>query len=198
MRLLLTSNFPRPGNHDAAAVLRSWGEREPFQWIGLDADRYEQCRGEFSAYGLELRVHSASLGSPSRLFLAGGPPTQLFAAFAPALAATVDDSCMLAAASGGAMLCTSNLSLFRLKDVSATQAFNERDQYRGLGYCSFELLPHFDKHPKAFIDEVRRYSELVAGDIWCLPDGAAIAWSESGAHPIGTARCMRKGEFVLP
>jgi hypothetical protein len=198
MRLLLTSNFPRLGNHDAAAVLRSWGESGPFQWIGLDADRYEECRAEFSAYGLELDVHSAPLGGPSRFFVAGGPPTQLYAAIAPVLAAAIDDGCILAAASGGAMLCTSNLSLFRLRDVSANQAVKERDQYPGLGFCKCELLPHFDRHPKAFIDKVRWYSEAVDGDIWCLQDGTALVWTEGEAQPIGTARCMRGGEFVSP
>ena len=82
---------------------------------------------------------------------------------------------LIVAASGGALLLTPNVSLFRLQteSVEAVLATSAAD-FDALGAVTFELLPHANRLEAAFLDKVRRYSEQTETDIVAVADGGAM------------------------
>lgn len=210
MRLLLTSNFPRPGNDDVAAVVRdAVGHGAGLEWLSPadGAARFDEVHKELGAYGIHA-VHAldrTALVSPTTgacLLLSGGDPIGYREELAqPPLRAWLQhrlvSAPVIVAASGGAMQLTPNVSLFRLLQSDVQTVLRERSHYIALGCAPFEVLPHFDRQVPAVIEQVREYSAQAAVDIWCLPDGAAVVWNEhSGATAIGAARLLRCGRWA--
>ena len=208
MRVMLSSNFPRPGNEAIAARLQREGV-ERIHWLAgsPDEQRYQSACAEFATHDfvdvqavvagtLDIGVLSAADG----LYFSGGDPLVFSATLArstvAAQLARFTESCLLGA-SGGAMQLTPNLSLFRLQQHSVAEVLQERDRFAALGMVAFEVLPHSDRHPPSLLDAVRHYSEGVDNDIWCLADGAAVWQDANGSlSVIGDARCLRRGEFA--
>ena len=87
---------------------------------------------------------------------------------------------LVVGASGGAMQLTANVSLFRLLSESVEHVVTTRSDFEALGLVDFELLPHLNRHDEAFLEKVRRYSELVPNDIVALADGAALMSGDDG------------------
>ncbi len=210
MHVVLTSNFPRPGNEAVAAVLRKELGVSRIAWASGDPalSGFADACAQFAAIGfadLVTAPHEHASPSPpnssTALYLSGGDPLT----FAASLAGTPlarwiveahDDARVLIGASGGAMQLTRNLSLFRLSRLDLDTAMAERAQHPGLGLVPVEMLPHFDRHDALFREKVRRYSERVDHDIWCLDDGTAIVWSAiGGINPIGRVTRLCKGRF---
>jgi hypothetical protein len=210
MRLVLTSNFPRPGNDAVAA----WVRGVPGHDAGLDwlspadgASRFDEARQELAAYGVH-GVRAVERGAwvtrsaPAGLILSGGDPVVFREELRqPPLRAWLQH-CLASApivvgASGGAMQLTPNVSLFRLLHSDVDTVVRERSSHGALGLVPFEVLPHFEQHTPAFIESVCQYAAAAAVDIWCLPDGTALTWSEDiGATAIGAARLLRSGRWV--
>jgi peptidase E len=209
MRVMLTSNFPRPGNDEVAAAVRDTVDQEAgLEWLSPadGASRFDEARQALGAYGHAVRaLDRAALASPSAgagLVLSGGDPITFRAELLqPSRRAWLQHRVVFApivvAASGGAMQLTPNVSLFRLLDNTVSAVVHERDRYGALGCVPFEVLPHLERQSPAFIGRVLEYSAQAAVDIWCLPDGAAVDWNDiSGATAIGTARLLRRGRWV--
>jgi peptidase E len=81
------------------------------------------------------------------------------------------------AASGGSMLLTKNVSLFRLLDMALDEVFENRDEYQALGVVGYEILPHLNRVARSFLETVCRYSERVDHDVIGLADGASGTFS---------------------
>jgi hypothetical protein len=208
MRVMLSSNFPRPGHEAIGARLRLEGV-ERIHWLAgsPDEQRYESACAEFAAHGFfDVQAVAAGtldiggLSAADGLYFSGGDPLVFSAALArstvAARLARLTEPWLLGA-SGGAMQLTPNLSLFRLQQHSVTEVLRERHRFTALGIVAFEVLPHSDRHPASLLDAVRHYSEGVDNDIWCLADGAAV-WQDANGplSAIGDARCLRRGEFA--
>lgn len=208
MRVILSSNFPRPGNGAIAARLRNEGV-ERIHWLAgsPDEERYQSACAEFAAHDFfdvkAVAIGTLDIGALSAadgLYFSGGDPLVFSATLARS---TVADQLArvtepwLLGASGGAMQLTPNLSLFRLQQHSVAEVLRERDRFAALGIVVFEILPHHDRHTASLLDAVRHYSEGVDNDIWCLADGAAVWLDADGSlSVIGDARCLRRGDFA--
>lgn len=208
MRVMLSSNFPRPGNEAIAARLRLEGV-ERIHWLAgsPDEERYRSACTEFAAHDFfEVQAVTAgtfdigALSAADGLYFSGGDPLVFSAALARSTVAAQlarFTEPWLLGASGGAMQLTPNLSLFRLQQHSVADVLQERDRFAALGIVAFEVLPHHDRHIASLLDAVRHYSEGVDNDIWCLADGAAVWLDANGSlSVIGDARCLRRGEFA--
>jgi peptidase E len=210
MHVILTSSFPIPGNEAVAAYLREALGAASIAWLAphADASRFEECRAQFLTYGFDSvrpvgrsLEPKLSLGATETLHLPGGSPLEFYEALenehlSSWLKTQVSGGRAVIAASGGAMLLTENVSLFRLLDNPLGTVIAERAKYRGLGCLEIEVLPHFDRHSAEFLDRVRQYSEQVEHDIWCIPDGAAVVQGPTGpVVAIGNAIVLRRGSF---
>ena len=197
MRIVLTSNFPRPGNERVADYLRATCGMSSIAWCAAqpDAVRFADAQAEFSAYGFDdLRWLSADRASA--IYLSGGDPLVFRAAL---LRSPLPAQCAatLVGASGGAMQLTPNLSLFRLLQHDVSQVLEQRRDHAALGLVPFEILPHHDRQSPELLAAVRQYSAAIDNDIWCLADGAAVVQEADGSIGcIGQARCLRGGVFV--
>ena len=209
--LVLTSNLPRQGNTEVARHLIERASVKSLTWTSARPNEgvRREARDDFKSLGFR-EVVQLSLADKfpsqsditSAAYLSGGDPIE----FREALIASTFDNWLTGAyqagrvllgASGGAMQFTSNVSLFRLIELDLDSVLEQRANYRGLGLVPFEILPHFERHSPEFIEKVRRYSERVNNDIWCLPDGSAIAVVGNGqAVPIGNPKRLVAGVFT--
>jgi Peptidase family S51 len=208
MRVMLSSNFPRPGNEAIAARLRLEGV-ERFHWLAgsPDEQRFKRAYAEFAAHDFfDVKAVAAGtldiggLSAADGLYLSGGDPLTFSAALARSTVAAQlarFTEPWLLGASGGSMQFTPNISLFRLQQHSVAQVLQQRNRFAALGIVAFEVLPHSDRHPASLLNAVRSYSEGVDNDVWCLADGAALWQDATGSlSAIGDARCLRRGEFA--
>ena len=64
------------------------------------------------------------------------------------------DGGLIVGASGGSMQLTKNVSLFRLLTESLEEVFANRDEYEGLGFAGYEILPHLNGLDILFLEAV--------------------------------------------
>ena len=170
---------------------------------------FQAARAEFKSIGFREVVPLSLTGSaPSHgdtraaAYLSGGDPIKFREAlinsmFCTWLSDAFETGRSLLGASGGAMQFTTNVSIFRLLELDVDSVLEQREQYQGLGLVPFEILPHFDRHSPEFIEKVRLYSERAKSDIWCLPDGTAVAVVDNGSVvPIGNPKRLIAGTFM--
>ena len=81
---------------------------------------------------------------------------------------------LIVAASGGALLLTPNVSLYRLQSESVESVLETRGRFEGMNAVPYEVLPHVDRWDEAFLERVTHYSAKVDNDIIALADGAAL------------------------
>ena len=197
MRIVLTSNFPRPGNERVADYLRAIECLSSIAWCaaGPDAMRFADAQAEFSGYGFD-DVRWLSADAASAVYLSGGDPLAFRAALLQS-PLPAQRFATLVGASGGAMQLTPNLSLFRLTHHDVRLVLEQRDDHAAMGLVPFEILPHHDRQAPELLAAVRQYSAAIDNDIWCLADGAAVVREADGSIVcIGEARCLRGGVFV--
>ena len=197
--IVLTSNFPRPGNERVATCLHGAAGLASIAWIATrdDAARFAEARAEFAALGFDgLRPFASE--TTSAIYLSGGNPLDFRAALrSTPLRRSLLGATLILGASGGAMQLTPNLSLYRLLAHGVSQVLDERAEYEAMGLVPFEMLPHVEQQTPNMLAAVRAYSKSIEGDIWCLTDGAAVVQEADGSIvAIGDARCLRGGVFV--
>jgi peptidase E len=211
VQLVLTSDLPRPGNTEVGRYLVEHASIETLTWTAAvhDENVFQAARAEFESIGirevvpLSLTDLSRSHGDrSSATYLSGGDPIRfrealIASTFGLWLSDAFASGSVLLGASGGAMQFTTNLSIFRLLEQDLDSVLEQRENYKGLGLVSFEVLPHFDRHSPEFIEKVRLYSERINNDIWCLPDGTAVAVVGHGSVvPIGNPKRLTAGAFT--
>ena len=197
MRVVLTSNFPRPGNERVADYLRAIEGLSSIAWCAAlpDAARFAEAQAEFSAYGFD-DVRLFSPDAASAIYLSGGDPLAFRAALRQS-PLPAQPFATLVGASGGAMQLTPNLSLFRLMHFDVGLVLEQREEHAAMGLVPFEILPHHDRQTPELLAAVRQYSASIDNDIWCLADAAAVVREADGSIVcLGDARCLRGGTFV--
>jgi peptidase E len=214
MNLILTSDFPSTGNEAVFDHLRAGRAHPRIAWIppftDLGRQRFARANDLFGSRGFgELEYcdidEEADEAQLSRLedydilYLSGGDPLRFRtnmqrSGLSHHLPRFLAAGRMVIAASGGSMQLTRNVSLFRLRAATLDEVFADRTEYAGLALVGYELLPHVNRFPPAFLEAVRQYSERVDHDIIALADGAAVLHTSRDTYRcVGEAARFRKG-----
>ncbi len=217
MNLILTSDFPSTTNVAVVDRIRAAAAAPRIAWIPsfTDKDRVQfaeaaQRFGEGGFAELEYldideeldQVQLAYLHEFDVIYLSGADPVRfrynaIRAGLAGRLRQCVSQGRLIVAASGGALLLTPNVSLFRLESESVAEVMATRGRFGAIGAVSYEVLPHASRFGTAFIDRVLRYSDEAATDVVALADGAALfATSPDGFDHVGVVTRYRGGEII--
>jgi peptidase E len=217
MNLILTSDFPATANPLVVARIKAVAPEPRIAWIPPSTDKdgghFAEAGRLFSAAGLEQleyldidedldQVQLAYLHEFDVIFLSGGDPVRFrYNAIRAGLAGRLRQCAglgrLIVGASGGALLLTPNVSLYRLQTESVEEVLATRGRFSALGAVAFELLPHADRLDVAFIDKVRRYTEQAETDVVAVADGAAIfSTSADQFEHVGTITRYRRGEII--
>jgi peptidase E len=217
MNLILTSDFPSTADERVVARMRSAARDPRIAWIPPFTDgarsHFREASARFSALGfnqLELvdidderdEVQIAYLHEFDVIYLSGGDPVRfrhnaIRSGLSGRLRQCIAADHLVVAASGGALLLTPNVSLFRLQNEPLEEVLATRDRFAALAAVSYELLPHLHRWDAAFLAKVRSYSQGVEHDIIGLADGGAMFHSgDDDVAGAGTIRRYRKGHII--
>jgi peptidase E len=213
MRLILTSDFPASAPAEVVERLKAAGESPRIAWIPPDTEGYHahfnDARQRFSALGFDRLeacdidrekddVQLAYLHEFDVVYLSGGDPLRFrFNMFRSGLSGHVR-RCLTAgrlvvAASGGALLLTPNVSIFRLRAESLESVLGDRGRFDAMSAVPYEILPHANRCDQALLGKVRRYSEHVEHDVVTLADGAALLHTGDAFAAVGEVVRYRTG-----
>ncbi len=214
MNLILTSDFPSTDNSAVWDRLRAGSTQPRIAWIPPVTDvgrkRFARAKALFGARGfgdldycdIDEEADAAQLARLADydiVYLSGGDPIRFrtnlhCSGVARQLPRFLAAGGTVIAASGGAMQFTRNVSLFRLQAAPLAEVVANYRHYVGLAVVGYELLPHVNRLPPAFLETVRQYSERVAHDVIAVADGAAVLHtSHDTYHCIGQATRFHKG-----
>jgi peptidase E len=217
MNLILTSDFPSTPTPQIVERLRAVAGNPRIAWIPPFSDAegtfFADARARFGALGfdqLELvdidedrdDVQIAYLHEFDIIYLSGGDPVRFrYNAMRAGLAGRLRQCAAIGrtviGASGGALLLTPNVSLYRLQHESVSDVVATRARFDALGGVDYELLPHAGTWDEAFMNKLRAYSDAIDSDIVALADGAAMIHSLEGAvQPVGSIIRYRKGTII--
>jgi len=217
MNLILTSAFPSTPHRLVVERIKAVAPAPRIAWIPPVTDthgvQFAEAGRFFSAVGLDQlehldidedldQVQLAYLHEFDVIYLGGSDPVRFrYNAIRAGLAGRLRQCAglgrLIVGASGGALLLTPNVSLFRLQTESVGEVLATRGRFSALGVVAFELLPHADRLDAAFIDKVRRYTEQTETDVVAVADGGAIF--PTSAHEfehVGTITRYRRGEII--
>jgi peptidase E len=219
MNLILTSDFPSTANAAVVERIKAAAPAPRIAWIPPFTDRdgaqFAEAGRLFGATGLDQleyldidedldQVQLAYLHEFDVIYLSDGDPVRFrYNAIRAGLAGRLRQCAglgrLIVGASGGALLLTPNVSLFRLRTESVEEVLATRGRFSALGAVTFELLPHADRLDPAFLDKVRQYSEQTHTDVVAVADGAALFSSSADefAH-VGAITRYRRGEIIAP
>ena len=194
MSLILTSDFPSSPSSLVVARMKAVAPRPRIAWVAPDTpggrahfagalerfgelgfDQLEYCDVDEEKDDVQL----AYLYEFDIVYLSGGDPLRFrYNMLRTGLSgrlrqcATLDR--LIVAASGGALLLTPNVSLYRLQTESVDEVLATRSRFDAMSAVSYELLPHVNRWNAEFLDKVERYSARVDNDIIALADGSVI------------------------
>jgi dipeptidase E len=217
MNVILTSDFPSTPTEPVVGAMRAVAATPRIAWIapvtGADGERFAEAQQRFAALGLDQLecvdideerddVQIAYLHEFDIIYLSGGDPMRfrfnaIRAGLAGRLRQCVAAGRLIVAASGGALLLTPNVSLFRLQNESVDDVVATRGRFDALAAVSYELLPHHQRWDASFLEKVRGYSARIDNDIVALADGGALFHQGSGkADVFGPITRYRKGQII--
>lgn len=214
MNLALTSDLPSTPNQAVFDRMRRSSPRPRIAWMppftATGRERFPAAKELFESYGFsELEycdidqepndAQLAHLDQYDVVYLTGGDPIafrrNVLRAGLPALLKNyLAAGRLIVAASGGSMLFTKNVSVFRLLSVPLEEVVATRGEHEALGLVDYEILPHMNRLESSFLETVRRYSEHLAHDVIALADGAAVLHAEDHDYRcVGQAARFRNG-----
>jgi peptidase E len=217
MNLILTSDFPSTVNERVVSRIRSTARDPRIAWIPPFTDvsgvRFRDASERFAALGfaqLEAvdidderdEVQIAYLHEFDVIYLSGGDPVRfrynaIRSGLSGRLRQCIAADHLVVAASGGALLLTPNVSLFRLEHEPLEEVLATRDRFNALGAVDYELLPHLHRWDVAFLAKLRGYSQGVDHDIVGLADGGAMFHQgDDAVESVGTITRYRKGHII--
>ena len=216
MRLILTSDFPSSAPAEVVECLKAAGDSPRIAWIPPDTEgsrsHFDAARQRFSALGFDRLepcdidrekddVQLAYLHEFDVIYLSGGDPVRfrvnLFrSGLSGQLRRCLTAGRLVVAASGGSLLLTPNVSIFRLQTESVDTVLDHRGRFDAMSAVAYEVLPHANRCDAALLDKVRRYSEHVANDVVALSDGAALLHSGDSVAAVGNVARYRLGATV--
>jgi dipeptidase E len=192
MPLILTSSFPGEGNDEVFRYLTQINANPRIAWIApvpdVSGKYFQIARDAFAKHGftrvrgieLDDMASAGVLGSAfDFVYLTGGNPiifrdNSLRAGLSSRLQAFLDGGGLIIGASGGAMVLTRNVALFRLEGGTLADAVASHDALKAMGLLDYEVLPHANRFGAALRDELGGYARRVGCDVIALHDGAAI------------------------
>lgn len=194
MNLVLASDFPASAQPAIVERLRAAGTESRVAWIPPDTEsghaHFDVARRQFADLGFDGLeycdidrerddVQLAYLADFAVIYLSGGDPIRfrlnmLRSGLGGRLRQAAEAGCLILAASGGALLLTPNVSVFRLLNEPLEVVLAERARFGAVGAVPYELLPHLNRHEAALLEKVRAYSAQVDVDILGLPDGGGL------------------------
>jgi peptidase E len=217
MNVILTSDFPSTVSAPVVARIRALGNNPRIAWIPPCTDTngtfFKEATERFAALGFTQleqvdidedrdEIQIAYLHEFAVIYLTGGDPVRfrynaIRSGLAGRLRQCVAGNRLVVGASGGALLLTPNVSLFRLHDESLEDVLAARGRFDALGMVRYELLPHLHRWDAAFIAIVCRYSQGIEHDVLALADGAAIFHAADDAvDTVGMIRRYRNGHII--
>jgi peptidase E len=217
MNLILTSDFPSTAIPQVVERIKAVAAEPRIAWIppftDKDGGHFSEAARRFGDAGLDQiehldidedldQVQLAYLHEFDVIYLSGGDPVRFrYNAIRAGLAGRLRQCAglgrLIVGASGGALLLTPNVSLFRLQTESVEEVVATRGRFAALGAVTFELLPHANRLDAAFIDKVRRYSQQTETDVVAVADGSAIFSTSAGEFEhVGTIARYRRGEII--
>jgi peptidase E len=217
MNLILTSDFPSTANERVAARIRATARDPRIAWIPpfTDADRarFRDATERFAALGFRQleavdidderdEVQIAYLHEFDVIYLSGGDPVRfrynaIRSGLSGRLRHCIAADHLVVAASGGALLLTPNVSVFRLQNEPLEDVLATRDRFNALGAVSYELLPHLHRWDSGLLAKVRGYSQGVDHDIVGLADGGAVFHEgDDVVESVGAITRYRKGHII--
>jgi peptidase E len=194
MNIILTSDFPSSAHPKVVERIRAVGREPRIAWIAPDTEggqkHFDEARARFAALGFtQLEycdidqhrddVQLAYLHEFDVVYLSGGDPVRFrYSMFRAGLGGRLRQCVaagkLIVAASGGSLLLTPNVSLFRLQSESVDDVLATRSGYDALAAVRYELLPHVNRLDSVMIEKVRRYAEKVENDVIGIADGDAV------------------------
>jgi peptidase E len=175
-------------------------------WIPPDTDggeqHFDEARRRFSALGFDRLeycdidrrrddVELAYLHEFDVIYLSGGDPllfryNMLRAGLGGRLRNCAARGRLIVAASGGALLLTPNVSLFRLRSESVDDVIATRGRFAALATVPYEFLPHVNRLDAVMLEHVRQYAARVDTDVIGVADGGGLVQDGTDAFvPIG-------------
>jgi peptidase E len=217
MNLILTSDFPTTPNERVAARMRTTARDPRIAWVPPFTDtahtRFHDATRAFNTLGFKQvecvdideerdEVQIAYLHEFDVIYLSGGDPIRfrhnaIRSGLSGRLRQCIAANRLIVAASGGALLLTPNVSLFRLQDESLEDVLATRDRFSALGAVNYELLPHLHRWDAGFLAKVRSYSQGVEHEVIALADGGAIVHAgDDAVERLGKVTRYRKGHII--
>ncbi len=218
MNLILTSDFPSTATAAIIERIKAAAPEPRIAWIPPFTDKdgvyFAEAGKRFSDVGFDQleyldidedldQVQLAYLHEFDVIYLSGGDPVRFrYNAIRAGLSGRLRQCAglgrVIVGASGGALLLTPNVSLFRLQTESVEEVLATRGRFAALGAVTFELLPHANRLEAAFTDKVRRYTEQTETDVVAVADGGAIfSTSAEAFEHVGTITRYRRGEIIV-
>ena len=219
MNLILTSDFPVTPNAKVVSALQAQGTEPRIAWIPPhtegSAEAFAIAKQQFGALGLNAvecldidedrdEVQIAYLHEFDVVFLSAGDAVRFrYNAIRSGLSGRLRQCAaagrVIAAAGGGALLLTPNVSVMRLEDETVDAVLATRGRLDALGAVDYEMLPHRDRWAEHVRERVRAYSAVIDHDVVALADGSAI-FHMNGAPPAtdGNLTRYRKGTIIEP
>jgi peptidase E len=194
MSLILTSDFPSTAHPTVVEHIKALGQQLRIAWIAPDTEgghlHFDSARDRFGQLGFDHveycdidqerdDVQLAYLYEFDVIYLSGGDPLRfrfnmLRAGLGGRLRQCLAAGRLIVAASGGALLLTPNVSVYRLQSESLEHVLATRGRFDAVGAVPYEFLPHVNRHDAAFLEKVRAYSAHIDVDIIAVPDGGAL------------------------
>lgn len=219
MNLILTSDFPSSANARVAAAVQMISPSPRIAWIPShtagSGEAFAEARRQFAAFGvtdLELvdidedrdEVQLAYLHEYDAIYLNGADALRFrFNANRSGLSGRLRQCAvagrLIVGAGGGSLLLTPNVSVMRLQQETLADVLATRARFEALGAVPYELVPHRNRWPAAFLEKVQAYSAQLDHDVIALADGGAMLHL-GNAPPVsdGTITRYRKGNIIEP
>jgi peptidase E len=194
MNVILTSDFPASAHPRIVERMRSVAPQPRIAWVAPDTAgghaHFDRAVARFAELGFDQLeycdideqkddVQLAYLYEFDIVYLSGGDPLRfrfnmLRTGLSGRLRQCVSLDRLIVAASGGSLLLTPNVSLYRLQSESVEDVLDTRARFDGMSAVPYEVLPHGNRWDAGFLDKVARYSSRVGNDIIAISDGAAV------------------------
>jgi peptidase E len=214
MNVILTSDFPSAAHPRVVDRMKAVAPQPRIAWVAPDTAgghaHFDQAIARFAELGFDQleycdidqekdEVQLAYLYEFDIVYLSGGDPLRfrynmLRTGLSGRLRQCASLDRLIVAASGGALLLTPNVSLYRLQSESVEEVLDTRGRFDGMSAVPYEVLPHVNRWDEGFLDKVSRYSAKVDNDIIALADGAALfPQTEHAFQYVGDVIRYRRG-----
>lgn len=194
MNVILTSDFPSSAHPRVTERMQAAAPDPRIAWVAPDTAgghaHFDAAAARFRELGFDRveycdideekdEVQLAYLYEFDIVYLSGGDPLRfrynmLRTGLSGRLRQCASLGRLIVAASGGSLLLTPNVSLYRLQSEPVDAVLETRARFDTLSVIPYEVLPHVNRWDESFLDKVRRYSARVDNDIIAIADGGAV------------------------